>query len=168
MFNFNFIPCNGTEKKIKFLYFLTLAGILLWLSGIFLEPHLKSQNSSFAPILYAVYSPTCHQLPSRCFMVFNHPTAVCTRCLGVYGGMLLGALSYPFLNGFSRLAIPKTKTFILISIPIILDTAGNLLNFWATPAWGRFSLGLVWGTVLPYYFISGLADAFFRPKKYLS
>ena len=30
----------------------------------------------------------CHQIPSRCFTVFNHHLGICSRCLGIYFGCL--------------------------------------------------------------------------------
>jgi uncharacterized membrane protein len=89
---------------------------------------------------------------------------VCGRCLGIYFGFLGGTVLYPFLKGFSHLNLPKARTFILLSLPIVIDTMGNFFRLWMTPIWFRFFFGFLWGTILPFYFIRGFTDVFFRKK----
>lgn len=154
-----------TKTKIAFIYITTLIGIITWIGAIFYAPYLKSQSSPFSGFLYVVFSPTCHQIPSRCFYAFGYPAAVCARCLGVYSGFLLGALIFPVVKGFSTPTMPKAKTIILISIPIIADTAANILGVWTSTHWVRFVTGILWGLILPFYFLAGLTDYFLRKKK---
>ena len=119
------------KAKIVIIYFVNLIGIIAWLGGIFLTPYLKSQYSPLSSFLYAIFSPTCHQIPSRCFNVFGYPLAVCARCLGIYAGFSIGTLIFPALRGFSTLNMPKAKTFILFSLPIVMSTAGNFMQIWS-------------------------------------
>jgi len=49
-------------------------------------------------------------------------------------------------------------------LPIVIDTVGNLF-LWMSPGWLRFLLGFIWGLILPFYFIAGLADYFVNIKK---
>jgi uncharacterized membrane protein len=154
-----------SKTKIAFIYFITLIGIITWIGGIFLAPYLKSQSSPFSGFLYAVFSPTCHQIPSRCFYAYGYPAAVCARCLGIYCGFLFGTLIFPFTKGFSPIDFPKAKTFILISIPIVIDTAGNFLRIWTSPDWVRFLTGILWGIILPFYFLAGLTDFLLHNRK---
>jgi uncharacterized membrane protein len=152
------------KTKIIFLYVATLTGIVIWLAAIFFAPYLKSQASPVSGLLYAGFSPTCHQIPSRCFHVFGYPTAVCARCLGIYAGFFLGTLFFPVVKGFSSPMMPKAKTFILISLPIIADSAGNIIGVWTSGHWLRFITGMLWGSILPFYFFAGLTDLIFRKK----
>ena len=153
------------KTKIILLYTITLIGITSWISAIFCAPYLKSQSSPLAGFLYAVFSPTCHQIPSRCFYAFGYPAAVCARCLGIYAGFFLGVLIFPFVKGFSTPTMPKAKTFILVSSPIVLDTAANILGFWMSPDWLRFATGIPWGLLLPFYFLAGMTDLFLRKRE---
>jgi uncharacterized membrane protein len=149
---------RGQKTTTRVVYFLTLFGSLFWLGGIFLAPYLASRQSALNVFIYAVYSPLCHQIPSRSFSCFGQPLAVCGRCLGIYAGFALGVGLYPVLRGFSEFRLPKTETFIALSLPIVLDTAANFFHVWTSPNWLRLGLGLIWGTILPFYFITGLAD----------
>jgi uncharacterized membrane protein len=147
-------------NKIHTIYFLTLLGVILWIAAVFTAPYLKSQSSVFGNLIYAIFSPTCHQIPSRCLTLYGNPLAVCTRCLGIYIGFFLGTSLFPVLGQLSSEALPKAKLLILMSLPIVIDTASNVVSLWASPHWLRLATGLIWGAILPFYFIPGITDVF--------
>jgi uncharacterized membrane protein len=146
------------DKRIIFIYALTLAGIIVWLAAIALAPYLRSQGHGLAPFVYACFSPLCHQVPSRSFYIFGFPLAVCARCLGIYLGFFAGTMLYPLRRGFSALRLPKTPAFLAVSFPIVFDTAANILHIWKTPNVLRLATGILWGLILPFYFITGVAE----------
>jgi hypothetical protein len=39
-----------------------------------------------------------------------------------------------------------------------VDGAAGILGIWASPIGVRFATGVVWGTILPFFFVTGLAD----------
>jgi hypothetical protein len=47
-----------------------------------------------------------------------------------------------------------------MSLPIVIDTAANVLSLWATMHWLRLTTGVIWGAILPFYFIPGVTDIF--------
>lgn len=151
------------KKTVLPIYLISLATLFLWLIGIFLAPYLRSRALPIQAFAYVLYSPICHQAPSRCFSLFGHPLAVCARCLGIYSGCLLGFALYPWLRGFRSVVLPATSIFILLSLPILVDTFGNFSQLWDTHNLGRFLTGIVWGTILPFYFITGIADLIHSP-----
>ncbi len=138
--------------------FFTLAGTVIWLILIFMAPFLRSFDSQWNVLIYGLFSPTCHQIESRCFFVFGSPLAVCTRCLGIYLGFFSGTLLF-ILQKPSPLGLPRARTFLLLTIPLALDGLANFLGIWHTPNLLRLGIGALWGILLPYYFISGVADA---------
>jgi len=146
------------NKRIILTYVLTAIGIGAWLAAIFWAPYLRSHSRPGARLVYSVFSPVCHQLSSRSFHIFGQPLAVCARCLGIYAGFFIGVSLYPFLRGFDEASLPRTSIFMLISFPIVTDTLGNLIGLWETSNAARFGIGLLWGSLLPFYFITGLAD----------
>ncbi|MFC2161265.1 DUF2085 domain-containing protein [Acidobacteriota bacterium] len=152
------------RQKIFTIYVFSLASLLIWISAIFLAPFLNYFSQKGSEFIYAVFSPVCHQISERCFFVFGFPLAVCTRCLGIYLGCFLGMILYPIIHGFSSTAVPKLKLFFLFTSPIAVDTLGNFFSIWNTTPWLRFTIGFIWGVILPFYFISGLADAFLNKK----
>jgi len=153
------------RNKIFLIYLLTVSGIIIWLGFIYLAPYLKSRSSGFNILIYAIFSPICHQNPSRSFFLFECPLGVCARCLGIYFGFLGGIAVYPFFKGLSNLNLPKTRTFIFVSLPIVIDFVGNFFRFWMASNWFRFITGFIWGMILPFYFIVGLTDYFIRASQ---
>jgi uncharacterized membrane protein len=153
------------KAKIASIYMATLIGILLWVGAIFFAPYLKSQSSPLSGFIYAIFSATCHQIPSRCFYAFGYPLSVCARCFGIYIGFFLGTLVFPLTKNFSAPVLPKSKILILLSIPIAVDAAGNLLGIWTSSNAVRFLTGIVWGLILPFYFLVGLLDYILHKKK---
>ncbi len=154
------------NKEIALLvYSLTLAGALAWLVIIFLAPYLRSRSPGLSLFAYAIFSPFCHQIPSRSFFLFGFPIAVCGRCLGTYFGFLGGIVLFPLVKGLLNFSLPKARTFVLFSLPIGLDFLGNLFHLWKSSNWIRFATGFIWGIILPFYFIAGLTDCFVRTKR---
>ena len=147
-------------NKIRTIYFLTLIGIILWIAAVFAAPYLKSQSSAYGNLIYAVFSLTCHQIPSRCLTLYGNPLAVCTRCLGIYLGFFLGTSLFPVVRGLSSESLPKAKILILMSFPIVIDFAANVVSLWASPHVLRLATGMIWGAILPFYFIPGITDIF--------
>ena len=153
------------KNRILLVYLATLVGILAWLGAIALAPYLKSRGIPLERFLYFCFSPVCHQIPGRSFSLFGYPMAVCARCLGIYSGFLAGLGLYPLLRGLARARLPRMKTFLALSLPIVVDTAGNLFGLWASTNVLRLATGILWGSVLPFYFVTGLAELALRGKK---
>lgn len=168
------MPEEKTSPKIKndakirrtvlAVYFVTLFATIVWLALIVWAPHLRSHSSPWQRFIYAVFSPVCHQIPSRCFFIFGNPLAVCARCLGIYLGFLAGVGLYPLLRGFRRLDLPKAKIFCLISSPIVVDTVGNFAGLWETSKGIRLGIGFLWGAILPIYFMTGITELILSRK----
>ena len=157
---------SGISRTILVLYLLTAAGTAIWLSAIFLAPALAGRGSAGAArLLYAAFSPICHQIPGRCFSIHGHPLAVCARCLGIYSGFAAGLVLYPFIRGFSKLELPSVRVFLPLTLPMALDGAAGILGIWASPMGVRFATGVVWGTVLPFFFVAGIADLFLARRR---
>lgn len=67
---------------------------------------------------------------------------------------------YAFKRGFSQISVPKTLTFVLVTSPLVIDALGNLFHIWSSSNWPRFLTGALWGLILPFYFVTGVADFF--------
>lgn len=147
------------SRTVLAVFLLTVAGTAIWLSAIFLAPALAGRGSARAArLIYAAFSPVCHQVPGRCFTFHGHPLAVCGRCLGIYAGFAAGLVLYPFIRGFSRIELPSARAFLVLTLPMAVDGAAGILGIWASPIEVRFATGVVWGTILPFFFVTGLSD----------
>jgi uncharacterized membrane protein len=145
----------------------TLVSASVWIAFIVLAPYLRSTGSPWNALVYAVFAPTCHQIDSRCLHIFGYPMAVCARCLGIYLGILCGTCLFPWLRS-EPLGLPRPKTFVIFTLPIALDTVGNMLGLWPTPSLIRLGLGISWGLILPFYLVPGLSDLLGRSLRIFS
>jgi uncharacterized membrane protein len=155
---------NLNRRRYVLIYALTAAGILFWIAALLGAPWLRSRSFGGSGFIYACFAPVCHQIPARSFFLWGYPLAVCARCFGVYTGFAGGVLLYPFLRGWKAPRLPRLKTLVLFSAPIVFDTAGNFLRIWDTGGILRFLTGIFWGLILPFYFLTGLAELFAFPR----
>jgi uncharacterized membrane protein len=158
---------GAVQKKMLLIFVVTAASSLLWLGGILLAPYLASRSSPWADLAYFFYRPVCHQIADRSLVGFGQPLAVCARCTGIYLGFLVGLGIYPFIRGWRRPALPSGRLFWLVSVPIGLDTAAHFLGLWDTSNTARLATGILWGIILPFYAMSGIADLVLSRKKRL-
>ncbi|MEI7905993.1 MAG: DUF2085 domain-containing protein, partial [Bacteroidota bacterium] len=99
--------------------------------------------------LYSLFSPICHQYPTRCFWVFERPWALCARCASGYLGFAVAAL-------ISRLQFPFWKRsligLLLIGLAAI-DPLLQLFGFYESNNILRLITGLIggYGTFLFVY-----------------
>lgn len=153
------MPTSPSPRTTRRVWLWTAAGTALWLFGIVLAPWLAARGAAGpARALYAVYAPVCHQLAGRCFSIWGRPLAVCGRCLGIYLGFAAGLAAYPLVRGWARTALPSGRLFILLTLPLAADGLAGFLGLWQSPIAVRAATGLVWGALLPFYFVAGLAD----------
>jgi uncharacterized membrane protein len=153
------------KRTVPVIFALTSLVFSFWLGGVFLAPYLRGTSSPWTGLVYAVYAPFCHQIPDRSLSCFGYPLSVCTRCLGINLGFLLGLVLYPFIRGWRQVRVPEKRVFFLLSAPIVLDTAGNFIKLWQSPNAVRLATGLLWGVLLPFYFITGVVDFLSQRRK---
>lgn len=97
-------------KTIKIIFnFLLLA----WCSG-FILPVVFPQ---LTPILNLFYRNVCHQNLSKTIYTGNFHFLVCSRCTGIY----LGLLASSFIIWFKQADNIPLKYLIISTIPIIID-----------------------------------------------
>jgi uncharacterized membrane protein len=153
------------RPRFAAVYAALVVGAAVWVTAILAAPYLWSRDSPISLVLYAAFSPTCHQIPERSFWLFGHPLAVCARCFGIYVGFLGGLAAYPFLRGFRSGSPPGVRAILLFSAPIAADTAAQFLGLWSTDGLGRFATGALWGAVLPFLFVPALAGLSFERRQ---
>jgi uncharacterized membrane protein len=126
----------------KALYFGIL-GTAIFLMLTALGPGLY--NSSALPITswqFHVFNPLCHQETARSFSISGVQMAVCSRCLGIYGGFLLGCILMPLAAWIQPFAKISEKNWLIAAILLNLgDVIGNYFGVWTNTLNSRFLLG---------------------------
>jgi uncharacterized membrane protein len=46
----------------------------------------------------------------------------------------------------------------MATLPLAVDGLAGVIGLWRSPIGARFATGIVWGAILPFYFVTGMAD----------
>ena len=160
-------------------YALYTLALLAFVGSLFAIPFLESDPGAggTGKLLFHLYRPLCHQMPSRSFFIFNAQMPVCARDAGIYGGMLLGALAFPFVFGARNSKLLPMWILIGAMIPIGIDGGVQLVSgYFPLPFVGayestnllRLGTGLLMGIVMSLYAIpllNGVWEGAFKEGK---
>ena len=147
---------------IPYLFYTFL--LFAFVASLFVVPFLESNpsTSETGRALFLIYRPMCHQLPSRSFFVFGKQMPVCSRDFGIYFGMLLGALAFPFISGIRSTKLLPVWILIGSMVPIGIDGGVQLVSqYTSIPFIGtyesnnplRLATGLLIGMAMSFYAI---------------
>ena len=138
---------------------VTVAVVLIWVFAIVLAP-LAFENSWIAvssPI-YKFFSYICHQMPERSLYFDRHPLAVCSRCFGVYFGLLAGLVIYPLWRRIEEVE-PLARIWLFLSlIPIGIDWSLGIFGIWENTHLSRFLTGLILGVACATFIVPALVE----------
>ncbi|MEJ7618997.1 MAG: DUF2085 domain-containing protein [Pyrinomonadaceae bacterium] len=145
------------------------SAMLLLLALIALAPLLLARHeTSSAAFIYRALGYVCHQVPERSFQLQGHPLPVCARCLGLYAGFLIGALTFPLIRPLSTksaLETPARRWFLLALVPTAIDFGLDLCGWWENTHASRALTGALLGAVSALYVMPGLIALFRQALK---
>lgn len=144
------------HRKILILFF---GGSLLFNIGYFSAPLFQyASHQSLASFIYQIFSPLCHQMESRSFLLFELPLAVCARCTGIYIGFLAALLYLLFTLNKPLKTIPKKRYLFLLLSPALLDFILNVFGIFSFPIFWRAFTGFLLGVILTFYIMPGICE----------
>ena len=108
----------------------------LLLGGTGLLPWIMAGHRSV--LLETVFGTTCHRLPERSLLVGGVQMLVCSRCAGIYLGLLMGAL----LPAQGWAARRPRRLALGVALPMLLDVLTQDLGL--RPSWHAARLGTGW------------------------
>ncbi|MEO7538679.1 MAG: DUF2085 domain-containing protein [Pyrinomonadaceae bacterium] len=158
--NYLSIDLAATVKKraIK-AWLVVMAVVLVWLLLIVAAPIAKANGfETFSASLYNFFRFACHQLSARSFHVEGEPFAVCSRCFGVYFGLLVGFAGYPLWRAIHDVEpLPRFWLFLSL-IPISIDWGLTLFGIWENTHLSRFVTGTILGFACAIFIVPALAE----------
>ena len=133
--------------------------VFLWVFLIVLAPVAKINGlAGISTPLYKFFSYICHQISERSFHVEGEQFAVCSRCFGVYFGLLTGFLIYPFWRKIDAIEpLPRFWLFLSL-IPISIDWSLTIFGVWENTHASRFITGLILGVACATFIIPALVE----------
>lgn len=133
----------------------------VWVFLILLAPVAEANNSpNVSSPIYTFFSYLCHQIPSRSFHLEIHAFAVCSRCFGVYFGLLFGFIIYPFFRPVNETE-PLSRIWLFLAlIPIGVDWSLGVFGIWENTHWSRLVTGMILGAACAVFIIPALVEIF--------
>lgn len=136
-----------------------LAVVAFWVLLTVIAPVAKASGASAAAApLYTFFRFLCHQIPERSFHVMGESFAVCSRCFGVYFGILLGFAVYPLWRRIDEVE-PLAKVWLFLSlIPIGIDWSLTFFGIWENTQTSRFLTGLILGVACATFIVPAIVE----------
>jgi uncharacterized membrane protein len=133
---------------------------MAWLLSILTAPLLPAAISAS---VYAVGSLVCHQLPERSFHLGGFQLPVCARCVGIYGGVAIGALGASVMG---PAAVPRRARQILVlaALPTAVTVALESAGLWPTTNIVRAAAGFPLGLAAALVVTGALATLHYRDQ----
>ena len=97
-------------------------------------------------------------MPDRSFYILEHQLAVCSRCFGVYFGLLAGLIAYPLWRSIENIdPLPRIWLFASM-VPIGIDWLLGMLDIWHNNHASRFITGMILGVGCATYIMPALVE----------
>ncbi len=158
----NYTPQNVLEGFKSFAF--TIWGVALflvtvWVFIILLAPFAAASGfDNISTSIYNFYGYICHQMPERSLHILEHQFAVCSRCFGVYFGLLLGTAVYPLLRSMEEIEpFPRFWLFAAM-FPMAVDWSLTFFGFWKNTHFTRLSTGLILGLTCAVFIVPALVE----------
>lgn len=147
------------RKKAYKIWIVAGSLVAIWVFAILLAPIAKENSlTSISGSIYGFFSYLCHQMPSRTFHLSDSAFAVCSRCFGVYFGLLFGFMIYPFIRSIENIdPFPRVWLFLSL-VPMGIDWSLGFFDIWENTHASRFVTGLILGTACGIYIIPAIVE----------
>ncbi len=158
----NYVPAGVYVKfrrQAVRVWMVTLFVVFAWVFAIMLAPIAKAEGlAGISAPLYHFFSFICHQLPSRSFYVDGEEFGVCSRCFGVYFGLLAGVAVYPLWRRIDEIEPLARFWLFLACIPMGIDWSLTFLGIWENTPLSRFVTGLILGVACSTFIVPALVE----------
>lgn len=133
--------------------------VFVWVLSIVAAPIAKANGFvALASPVYLFFSFLCHQIPDRSLHVEGEQFAVCSRCFGVYFGLLFGFLIYPFWRRIDDIE-PLPKVWLFLSLmPISVDWSLTVFGIWENTHLSRFLTGAILGAACGMFIVPSIVE----------
>ena len=158
----NYVPqviAGRLRSQALKVWIVSSAFVLFWILLILAAPVAKANGySQISTPLYSFFSYICHQMPSRSFFVEGEKFGVCSRCFGVYLGLLLGFLLYPLWRAIDEIEpLPRFWLFLSL-VPIGVDWSLGVFGIWENTFTTRLITGLILGLACATFMMPALVE----------
>lgn len=147
------------KRQAIIVWLVGLSVVGIWVAAIIVAPLARFNGfSALSSTLYGFFSLICHQISERSFHVAGEPFGVCSRCFGVYFGLLFGYAIYPLWRNIDDIEpLPRIWLFLSL-IPITIDWSLTIFGFWENTQVSRFVTGLILGLACATFIVPAVVE----------
>ncbi len=146
------------RRQAAKVWIVTTVVVTAWVLAILIAPALAGQGSGAASSIYSFFSYICHQIPERSLTITGFPMAVCSRCFGVYGGLVIGTLIYPLWRPVDETE-PVSRFWLFLSlVPITIDWSLTVFGVWENTHVSRFVTGMILGIACATFIVPAVVE----------
>lgn len=147
------------KRQAIIVWLVGLSVVGIWVAAIIVAPLARSNGfTAFSSTLYGFFGLICHQISERSFHVAGEPFGVCSRCFGVYFGLLFGFVVYPLWRNIDDIEpLPRIWLFLSL-IPITIDWSLTIFGFWENTQVSRFVTGLILGLACATFIVPAVVE----------
>lgn len=158
----NYVPLDiaiTMKKQAIRVWMIGLSVVFIWVLAIVASPIAKANGLvAISSPFYHFFSFICHQISARSFHVEGEPFGVCSRCFGVYFGLLFGFAIYPLWRNITEIEpLPRFWLFLSL-IPISVDWSLTIFGIWENTHLSRFITGLILGVACATFIVPALVE----------
>jgi uncharacterized membrane protein len=158
----NYLSINlasQARRSTVLMWVAAIAIVAVWLLLIIAAPVARANGlESLAGPLYNFFRFACHQISERSFHVEGEQFAVCSRCFGVYLGLLAGFALYPLWRAIDETEpLPRFWLFLSL-VPITIDFSLTMFGIWENTHLSRFVTGAILGVACATFIVPALAE----------
>jgi uncharacterized membrane protein len=130
-----------------------------WVGIILAAPIAKANGLvSVSSPLYTFFGFLCHQLDGRSFHVEGEKFAVCSRCFGVYFGIVVAFLAYPVWRRIEDIE-PLPKFWLIAAcIPATVDWSLTIFGIWENTFLSRTLTGGLLGFACGTFIVPSIVE----------
>ena len=158
----NYVPQEITSRYRRQairVWTIGLFVVMVWVLLILAAPLAKANGYTAVSIpLYHFFSFICHQISSRSFHIEGEQFGVCSRCFGVYFGLLFGFAIYPLWRRIDDIEpLPRFWLFLSL-VPISVDWSLTIFGIWENTHLSRFITGLILGFACSTFIVPAIVE----------
>ena len=158
----NYIPQNipsGYKRQACSVWAVASLLVLGWVLVIVTAPLFAANGlGNVSDPIYKFFGYICHQIPDRSFFIERHQFAVCSRCFGVYFGLLAGLIVYPVWRPILETEpLPRIWLFLSL-VPIGIDWSLGVFGVWENTHLSRFVTGMILGVACATFIMPALVE----------
>lgn len=140
-------------------WWIILLVALMWLLSIIAAPLARSGGEeAIASPIFTLFGFICHQIPDRSPHLAGEPFAVCSRCFGIYFGLLFGVAIYPAWRAVYSIEPPRRIWLFAALIPVAVDASLTIFGIWENTHISRFVTGLILGFACATFIMPAIVE----------